>query len=465
MKKVGGSAGLAAMIKQRTELVQQAQLSGQDVNLPPMIAASNSSAPAPAPPSKNTYLPKTTSFSPASKCYMCDKTVYKPEELIAIGHVWHDKCFTCGGKNSDGCGRVMKRDGYLDHDAQPYCNACYNKLFRTKGFGYGNSLNTDYGGANQVVGSKSNDSVGAPGIPTARSSSPNPARTSPTPVLASRSFSPAKPAAPAPPAPTSRPPPPPGPPRSLSPPPAPPVPPAPVAPPAPPAPVAPPAPPVPPAPPAPVAPPVPPAPVAQAPVPAAPAAPAVPAPKYTPTNVTVTTNTAPKCTSCAKTVYKMEEIIAVGRVWHNACFTCGGTKGDGCKKTLKRDGYVDHDNQPYCNACYSKLFRPKGFGYGNTLNTDYGPAPETVAATVVESTGTASTESFSKPKAPGRPAHPAPKAPAPAPPATAGNPLIIPVHDGNEIQKGTVAVGGKAGELYKEAAYVGDNDEVDESEW
>lgn len=51
----------------------------------------------------------------------------------------------------------------------------------------------------------------------------------------------------------------------------------------------------------------------------------------------------------------------------------GGSKKDGCGRVLTRDKYLDHANEPYCSACYSKLFRPKGFGFGNTLSTDYGP--------------------------------------------------------------------------------------------
>lgn len=131
--------------------------------------------------------------------------------------------------------------------------------------------------------------------------------------------------------------------------------------------------------------------------------------KYTPTNSVAAGVTAPKCTSCAKTVYKMEEVIAVGRVWHNTCFTCGGTNssGLGCKKTLRRDDYVDHENQPFCLACYAKLFRPKGFGYGNTLNTDYGPAAAATAPDASNITPAGAEEllksplnDFSKPKAP-----------------------------------------------------------------
>jgi hypothetical protein len=481
MKKVGGSAGLAAMIKQRSELVQQAQLSGQDPTVPPIIMQSQQATPqsssqtAPKPP-VSTYQPTTTTFSPANKCYVCDKTVYKTEEIVAVGKVWHDKCFTCGGKNNDGCGRTMKRDGYLDHDSQPYCQACFNKLFRTKGFGYGNSLNTDYG-AN--LASKSTDSNSSDTKPIV------------TQQALTKSAPPVPPAMPfkAPPAPPSAPPAPPAVPAPVAPPAAP----APVAPPAVPAPVAPPAAPAPVAPPAVPAPVAPPAPLASRPtapqtpsIPSEPlkqAAPVSPKPptsnaasttvpaKYTPTNnVTVSTNSAPKCTSCAKTVYKMEEIIAVGRVWHNSCFVCGGTKGDGCKRSLTRDNYVDHENHPYCNPCYSKLFRPKGFGYGNTLSTDYGPTPETIAANsfVVQAVGKASTDSFCKPKPPGRPgAPPAPPLALPsAPPSTLTAGVRIPVVDPAEVRRGsTLAIGKGAGQLYQEATYQGDNDEVDDSEW
>ena len=45
----------------------------------------------------------------------------------------------------------------------------------------------------------------------------------------------------------------------------------------------------------------------------------------------------------------------------------------GCKRVLRRDGYVDHDCDPFCQACYSRLFKPKGYGFGaSTFSTDYG---------------------------------------------------------------------------------------------
>ena len=63
--------------------------------------------------------------------------------------------------------------------------------------------------------------------------------------------------------------------------------------------------------------------------------------------------------------------MALNKIWHNTCFTCGaGDKdGAGCKRTLKRDGYVDHGDSPFCNPCYDKLFKLKGYGYSNTLST------------------------------------------------------------------------------------------------
>jgi hypothetical protein len=78
----------------------------------------------------------------------------------------------------------------------------------------------------------------------------------------------------------------------------------------------------------------------------------------------------------------MEEMLAIGKLWHKNCFTCGGVNSDGCKKTLSRDGYVDHDQEPYCNACYSRLFRPKGFSISSGLNTVAAAPPGTNAGSL-----------------------------------------------------------------------------------
>jgi len=296
----GGSAGLAAMLKQRSTLIS----SGGNPEAPPLVSRSSSTENASAAKPVETYVPKTTTFNAANRCYVCDKTVYKTEEIIAVGQVWHDKCFTCSGKNGDGCGKVLHRDGYLDHGSQPYCQACYNKLFRTKGFSVGSAINTDYGGQDRVE---------------PRAVTP-PRQVSPAPAARAAAAVPVPP---------------------------------------------------PPAPPVPAA--TRPAPPASA---ARPAAPAIAA---------VVPGASKKCCVCDKTVYKMEEIIAIGRLWHDKCFTCGGHGTQGCRKVLTRDGYSDHEGEPFCNACYSKLFRPKGFNAGSNINTSVGGAEGVVAASATDS--------------------------------------------------------------------------------
>jgi NAD-dependent SIR2 family protein deacetylase len=366
-----GSSNIAAMLKARAEMgappeVVKKSISSvpsspappaQQASTPPPPMAAPTTPPPSVPTNTTTYTPKTATFSGAPKCHVCEKTVYKMEEVIALGCAWHSKCFRCGGKQpvgeNPGCGRVLTRDGYLDHHNEPFCNACYNKLYRPKGFGFGNTLNTDYG---PVI---SSDVAVSP--PVAPASTP--------PV-----------------APVSTPPPVPS-------------------------------------------------PILSSPTDKASRSTAQPA-KYTPTNNTTTnSSTAPKCTICSKTVYKMEEMVAVGRVWHSSCFTCGGSKGDGCGRVLKRDDYLDHENQPYCNACYGKLFRPKGFGFGNTLNTNYGQSP-VVTEQPTEKPSVISTLSTTQEAAPKKP-----------------------------VGIGASTRAPKDAALHKEAEYVGDNDEVDESEW
>lgn len=496
----GGSAALAAMIRKKS-VVLYGSPGGEtlDGTSTSSMADSSPEPEASKPPSK--YQPSTTPFSGANKCYICEKTVYKTEEVIAVGHCWHANCFTCGGANTDGCKRVLRRDGYSDHDSQPYCNACFSKLFKPKGFGYGNTLNLD-------SGAPAADAPSAPAAPAVFE----------TPTKAAHVE-----AAPTPPAPTPEPP------KPL------------------------------------------PVPVLKEIKTAVQAKEDTKPVKYTPKVVNMAFNSTPKCTICAKSVYKMEEMVAVGRVWHLNCFTCGGSSDVGCKRVLKRDGYVDHENNPFCLACHSKLYRPKGFGYGNTLNTDYGPIPGAegaaaerpvesaamaeVTAEVAKATVTASAPAALAPQRsfkssaglasaiaannaaggatpqPSRPVQapsaspaaaapvrtpapvptpvPPPSAPvaspviskpapaptpapapaptpAPAPAAAPPAPMSSPAA-ATKVEKvtkpagrssftgelpagtaGSLAIGASsrsAGGVFKEASYVGDNDEVDETEW
>ena len=129
---------------------------------------------------------------------------------------------------------------------------------------------------------------------------------------------------------------------------------------------------------------------------------------------------APKCTSCGKSVYMKEEVKAIGRVWHEFCFVCGGTgsPSQGCGKTLKRHEYMDHCNQPFCNSCHSKV----------TVNIR--------AVGAVKFSTTAMKASVADN----------------ATPATTTSPTAANVRRASEL-------------LYQPASFQGDGDEVDESEW
>ena len=35
--------------------------------------------------------------------------------MIAIDKTWHKTCFKCGGAGTEGCGRTLSLDGYLEH--------------------------------------------------------------------------------------------------------------------------------------------------------------------------------------------------------------------------------------------------------------------------------------------------------------------------------------------------------------
>ncbi|GMI01880.1 hypothetical protein TrLO_g8112 [Triparma laevis f. longispina] len=73
---------------------------------------------------------------------------------------------------------------------------------------------------------------------------------------------------------------------------------------------------------------------------------------------------APKCAKCDKSAYANESINAINQTFHKACFTC-----ESCNKGMGDNAAnaCDNDGKPYCKACYSKSFGPKGIGFGSTL--------------------------------------------------------------------------------------------------
>mmetsp|Transcript_37065 Transcript_37065/g.68429 ORF Transcript_37065/g.68429 Transcript_37065/m.68429 type:complete len:281 (-) Transcript_37065:208-1050(-) len=68
---------------------------------------------------------------------------------------------------------------------------------------------------------------------------------------------------------------------------------------------------------------------------------------------------APKCPRCSKSVYKAEEVKAMGKSWHKSCFTCAA-----CRKGLSSTNVCDAKGEVWCRACYGKNFGPKGYGFG-----------------------------------------------------------------------------------------------------
>lgn len=64
----------------------------------------------------------------STKCPVCSKTVYKAEELQAIGSVWHKQCFTCGGITDQGCKRKLALGAFQTLNKVPFCSACGDRL-------------------------------------------------------------------------------------------------------------------------------------------------------------------------------------------------------------------------------------------------------------------------------------------------------------------------------------------------
>ena len=66
-------------------------------------------------------------------CSKCSKNVCpsSPEELNAIGKIWHKSCFVCGGTNlhGKGCGKTLTLLNYVEHEYQPFCQKCHSNIW------------------------------------------------------------------------------------------------------------------------------------------------------------------------------------------------------------------------------------------------------------------------------------------------------------------------------------------------
>ncbi|KDR21409.1 LIM and SH3 domain protein Lasp [Zootermopsis nevadensis] len=52
-----------------------------------------------------------------------------------------------------------------------------------------------------------------------------------------------------------------------------------------------------------------------------------------------------KCARCEKTVYPIEELKCLDKIWHKQCFKC-----QVCNMTLNMRNYKGFNKQPYCEA-------------------------------------------------------------------------------------------------------------------
>lgn len=81
--------------------------------------------------------PKAAPKKTGDYCPTCGKRVYPAEALSALGRKYHTMCFKCFN-----CHTTLALGKQFDHNGEPYCQNCSNKLFRIKGYGTGANLTT-----------------------------------------------------------------------------------------------------------------------------------------------------------------------------------------------------------------------------------------------------------------------------------------------------------------------------------
>lgn len=101
-------------------------------------------------------------------CPKCSKTVFKVEEVLATGFIWHQSCFQCGGVNEEvGCHRVLGREDFLQDRGIPFCKACFSRRITSKNFELLNTCTSSclskYGFATEYSFESDNLDVGGDG--------------------------------------------------------------------------------------------------------------------------------------------------------------------------------------------------------------------------------------------------------------------------------------------------------------
>ncbi|KAJ1841850.1 hypothetical protein LPJ70_004063, partial [Coemansia sp. RSA 2708] len=68
------------------------------------------------------------------------------------------------------------------------------------------------------------------------------------------------------------------------------------------------------------------------------------------------------CPRCTKPIYHAEKVVGPGGPWHRACFKCKQ-----CSTTLDSSKLTEHDGEAFCRSCYTKLFSPRGYNIGGSM--------------------------------------------------------------------------------------------------
>lgn len=74
-----------------------------------------------------TFVP-TIRYDEDFLCAKCIKPVGLNDRRAACKKTWHSDCFTCGGTDTDGCGKKLTLDTFTSHYNEPYCKGCYGKV-------------------------------------------------------------------------------------------------------------------------------------------------------------------------------------------------------------------------------------------------------------------------------------------------------------------------------------------------
>ncbi|KAI8062578.1 hypothetical protein BC940DRAFT_308584 [Gongronella butleri] len=275
-------------------------------------------------------------FGGAPSCPRCSKAVYMAEQVIGPGGAWHKNCLTCIE-----CNKRLDSTTLTEREGEAYCKVCYGRKWGPKGYGFAGGAaflstetkmpkdilaESDFAQQQELLqqqlDQESRDQRQF--APFQQKMPPAPSR----PQQQQRQPSPPPAKVPSPALPPRRPigavndTPEPSPVRATPPPPA-----------------------------------------------AAPSIPARPQPSYL-----AQTSYVPKkfsmpqndiCVKCRKAVYAAELALGAGNKYHKHCLKCTH-----CSKSLNSNNMQDKDFDLYCRPCYSKLFGPKGYGYGNLLSTE-----------------------------------------------------------------------------------------------